>query len=500
MPARTFPNLGLKGGYDEHEGGWADDMNANLLKLSALSQGTVISKLSATPPSPVAPAVYLFDETHSTHPNSIAIYEGAVGEEAWTYIDPEAGWLVYNQQEEYYEKFDGTSWAELATGGGGGGSGVPDGGTTGQVLTKLSDTDGDADWQDIPPGSGSVPNWVAAATWHWDGTNVVIDSATNVSAINRDNPGIYEIVFDQPAPAADYEVFGSGELAASATSDGVRGGSFANGGGRETTSCWVVMDKESVGAGGGFDAPRMSVMMFSTGALPFGGSEGGGSGYAREIDAPPASPGAWNDEFDGDDTDGSAAPAGWTWFNRTTSGVTMNAGIFKNKLLFHPTAPLTGWNFAALLKAKPVGDFDIIAKTEFPTTAQDYNAICIGPYNSTSGKFIVMNFHARAPGRFYVSSNRWNNFNSLNTDNSQEIGSRVCYLRVKYVSGVFTVYFSIDGNIWRLYQTENETTFVGANWDYFGFFVKSESNVSEVQVLCHWIRDYQADSLPVIPF
>jgi len=28
------------------------------------------------------------------------------------------------------------------------GSGVPDGGTTGQVLMKLSDTDGDADWQD----------------------------------------------------------------------------------------------------------------------------------------------------------------------------------------------------------------------------------------------------------------------------------------------------------------------------------------------------------------
>jgi hypothetical protein len=29
-----------------------------------------------------------------------------------------------------------------------GGSGVPDGGITGQVLKKLSDDDGDADWQD----------------------------------------------------------------------------------------------------------------------------------------------------------------------------------------------------------------------------------------------------------------------------------------------------------------------------------------------------------------
>lgn len=38
------------------------------------------------------------------------------------------------------------------------GSGVPDGGTTGQVLKKLSATDGDADWQDDAGGS-SEPVW-----------------------------------------------------------------------------------------------------------------------------------------------------------------------------------------------------------------------------------------------------------------------------------------------------------------------------------------------------
>lgn len=35
-----------------------------------------------------------------------------------------------------------------------GGAGVPDGGTTGQVLTKLSDADGDADWADATGGGG----------------------------------------------------------------------------------------------------------------------------------------------------------------------------------------------------------------------------------------------------------------------------------------------------------------------------------------------------------
>lgn len=116
MPARTFPNVGLKGGYDQHEGGWGDDQNLNLLKLSALVQGTIISKLSSTPGAPTPPAVYIFDETHPTNPNAVAIFEGPTGEETWTYVDPEAGWLFYNQQDEVYEKFDGTVWVELVLG------------------------------------------------------------------------------------------------------------------------------------------------------------------------------------------------------------------------------------------------------------------------------------------------------------------------------------------------------------------------------------------------
>ena len=152
MPARTFPNVGLKGGYDPHEGGWGDDQNLNLLKLSALVQGTVISKLSATPPSPTPPAVYLFDETHPDHPNEIGIFEGATGEEDWTYVVPEAGWLVYNQQDEFYEKFDGTVWAELETGGGGGASYPDFVGHAGEFL-RVNATEDDVEWA----GAGDAP-------------------------------------------------------------------------------------------------------------------------------------------------------------------------------------------------------------------------------------------------------------------------------------------------------------------------------------------------------
>lgn len=42
-------------------------------------------------------------------------------------------------------------------GGGGGGSSLPTGGTTGQVLTKQSSADGDADWE-TPSGGSGIPS------------------------------------------------------------------------------------------------------------------------------------------------------------------------------------------------------------------------------------------------------------------------------------------------------------------------------------------------------
>lgn len=145
MPARDLPNLGLKAGYDPGENGWGDDMTLNLLKLSVLSQGGVIDKVAVEPPTPAAGDVYLLDETHATHPNEIAVFDGEVGEEAWVYLEPNEGWLIYNRAEEYYEKFDGTVWAELATGGGGVEEAPEDGLLYGRK---------DAAWEEIIGGGG----------------------------------------------------------------------------------------------------------------------------------------------------------------------------------------------------------------------------------------------------------------------------------------------------------------------------------------------------------
>lgn len=120
MPARTFPNLGLQGDFDPGENGWDDEMTLNLLKLSVLTQGAVISKVAAEPGAPTAGDRHILDETHATHPNEVIVFDGPVGEEVWVYIVPDEGWLIYNQAANYYEKFDGAVWAELATGGGSG--------------------------------------------------------------------------------------------------------------------------------------------------------------------------------------------------------------------------------------------------------------------------------------------------------------------------------------------------------------------------------------------
>lgn len=115
MPERTLPNLGLKAFFDLGENGWKDEMDLNLLTLSVLAQATVLSKVAAEPGSPANGDVHILDETHATHPNEIAIRDAG----AWVYVEPSEGWLVYNQDETYFEQFDGAVWSQFLPGAGG---------------------------------------------------------------------------------------------------------------------------------------------------------------------------------------------------------------------------------------------------------------------------------------------------------------------------------------------------------------------------------------------
>lgn len=112
MTARTLPNLGLKAFFDLGEDGWDDEMNQNILSLSVLTQARVLDLVSATPGSPSDGNVYLFDETHPTQPNRVAVRDNG----AWVYLTPATGWLVYDLTAAAYRTFNGLLWEELATG------------------------------------------------------------------------------------------------------------------------------------------------------------------------------------------------------------------------------------------------------------------------------------------------------------------------------------------------------------------------------------------------
>ncbi len=119
--SRDLPNLGLKGGYNIGEDDWGDDQNANLLKLSVLVQGGVTGIAPDVPATPTPGTVLILDETNATNPNAVAVFEGPVGEESWSYFEPAPGWLLWDNDQGKYLSFDGTTWSVLETGGGGGG-------------------------------------------------------------------------------------------------------------------------------------------------------------------------------------------------------------------------------------------------------------------------------------------------------------------------------------------------------------------------------------------
>lgn len=122
--SRDLPNLGLKGGYADGDEDWGGEQNANLLKLSTLVQGGVSAIAAAEPVTPTPGQVVILDETNVDHPNAVAVWEGPVGEEAWSYFTPNPGWLLWDNNQDAYVTFDGTTWAVLETGSSGGGGGV----------------------------------------------------------------------------------------------------------------------------------------------------------------------------------------------------------------------------------------------------------------------------------------------------------------------------------------------------------------------------------------
>lgn len=108
MASRTLPGLGLNGFWNLGEDGWNTGADQNWLKLSTLSQLTVIDLVTSLPGSPTNGMVYII--TTGVNANSVAVRDNG----AWTYFAPSEGWRAWSQDDDTTYVFDGSAWVDMA--------------------------------------------------------------------------------------------------------------------------------------------------------------------------------------------------------------------------------------------------------------------------------------------------------------------------------------------------------------------------------------------------
>lgn len=113
MAASTATNIGLQYAWALGEDGWNTGMDSNLLKLDSLVQPNVIDSTINTPPgSPTTGDKYIVATGGSGAWSGLdakfVIWTGS----AWVSCTAKEGWIVYDQTNNYYLKFNGSTWVQ----------------------------------------------------------------------------------------------------------------------------------------------------------------------------------------------------------------------------------------------------------------------------------------------------------------------------------------------------------------------------------------------------
>lgn len=90
-------------------------VNQNSVRLDGLTNLSVISMTTATPPgSPTDGDVYIVGASATGiwagSDNKIAIYNGG-----WSIIAQQLGWMAYIQDSDFFRYWDGTAWSSPLT-------------------------------------------------------------------------------------------------------------------------------------------------------------------------------------------------------------------------------------------------------------------------------------------------------------------------------------------------------------------------------------------------
>lgn len=112
MAAKNEPSLGLNYGWAEGEDGWGDGMDANLLKLGALTMPVVLGLVNA-------PAVTTNGACYLVGASPTGDFAGKAGSVAmrvagaWTFYTPANGWTAFNLGTATPFRYNGTTWASM---------------------------------------------------------------------------------------------------------------------------------------------------------------------------------------------------------------------------------------------------------------------------------------------------------------------------------------------------------------------------------------------------
>ena len=113
MPERIMPGLGLRAFYDPGQQNWGANVSEDLRLLSAMVQARAISRSAVLPDPGSAGDIWLVRADATSNANDVAIWDGAVGAEAWVFLTPQTGWQVWIADEARHVRFDGTAWADV---------------------------------------------------------------------------------------------------------------------------------------------------------------------------------------------------------------------------------------------------------------------------------------------------------------------------------------------------------------------------------------------------
>lgn len=112
MAASQDPVFSLNYAWNNSSDNWAPGMDANMLKIGALIQLSVLDRgLAAPPGSPATGDRYLIAASPTGawtgHAAEITVYNGS----GWTFYVPQVGWLCYVQDEQVLTVYKAGGWS-----------------------------------------------------------------------------------------------------------------------------------------------------------------------------------------------------------------------------------------------------------------------------------------------------------------------------------------------------------------------------------------------------